>query len=53
MTTAVKRTRSLKIHVWVCPALMRKFNELAYRLGMSRDGAIEKALKGFIESEAK
>lgn len=53
MTGSVKRTRSLKIHVWVCPALMKKFNELAYRLGMSRDGAIEKSMKMYIESEAK
>lgn len=41
----VKRTRSKKIHVWVCPKLLEQVNQLAYRLGLSRDGAVEKAFK--------
>lgn len=48
-----KRSRDYKIHPWVNRTIFRKFDDLAYKLGFSRDGALEKALLEFIKKYSK
>jgi hypothetical protein len=49
-----KRTRDLKIHIWVRTPLLKKFSRLADKLGLSRDGALEQAMLLFMaETETK
>lgn len=48
MPEPVNRNRSMKLHVWVNPIIMRQFEELRIRLGYSRDGALERAMSEYI-----
>lgn len=50
MTTTYKvaRVRSLKIHPWVSPTTLKDFERLRIKLGFSRDGALDRAMKEFI-----
>ena len=42
------RRRDRKIHPWVSRRLLAKFDSLIYRLGLTRDGALEQAINDFI-----
>ena len=42
------RRRDRKIHPWVSRRLLAKFDSLIYRLGFTRDGALEQAINDFV-----
>lgn len=47
--TLVRRTRNFKIHPWVNPDILKDLDIICEKLGYSRDGAIERALRSFIK----
>jgi len=44
VSTMATRTRSHKVHAWAQPEIMLRFIALCDRLGLSRDGGLERAM---------
>ncbi len=50
--TGIRKTRTTKIHPWVDPKILRRFETVRIKHGYSRDGALEKAMQLFIDADA-
>lgn len=53
MKPARRRLRDGKIHPWVSKPLLARFDKLVERLGFSRDGALEAAIRDFVNKHTE